>query len=87
MHHINPLEPLWPLVDIGTLVSVSLKGRIEHSGTVDDKSYDGSVVWILSSSGQRRLFHIGDGYHLMKTETAGFSSGSAAVDPLTAVVT
>lgn len=31
---------------------------------VGDRTADGDVVWIKTSLGRRRLFHMGDGYQL-----------------------
>jgi hypothetical protein len=31
---------------------------------VDDRTADGNVVWIKTSLGRRRLFHVADGFQL-----------------------
>lgn len=40
------------------------KGHERFEGIVDDFTDDGDIVWIKSSTGERRLFHVSDGYGL-----------------------
>jgi hypothetical protein len=54
----------WDDVEVGESVQLSRNGRIEYTGQVDDRTADGDVVWIRSTLGRRRLFHVGDGYQL-----------------------
>ncbi|KIS28803.1 hypothetical protein TV39_02895 [Arthrobacter sp. SPG23] len=54
----------WDDVQVGDSVQLSRNGRIEYTGQVDDRTADGDVVWIKSSLGRRRLFHVADGYQL-----------------------
>ncbi|ABK02028.1 hypothetical protein Arth_0629 [Arthrobacter sp. FB24] len=54
----------WDDVPVGDSVQLSRNGRIEYTGQVDDRTADGDVVWIKTSLGRRRLFHVGDGYEL-----------------------
>jgi hypothetical protein len=54
----------WDDVQVGDSVQLSRNGRIEYTGQVDDRSADGDVVWIKTSLGPRRLFHVADGFQL-----------------------
>jgi hypothetical protein len=54
----------WDDVQVGDSVQLSRNGRIEYTGQVDDRSADGDVVWIKTSLGRRRLFHVADGFQL-----------------------
>lgn len=56
--------PCWDDVQIGDSVQISRNGRIEYTGQVDDRTADGNVVWIKTSLGRRRLFHVADGFQL-----------------------
>ena len=56
--------PGWDDVQVGESVQLSRNGRIEFTGQVDDRTADGDVVWIKSSLGRRRLFHVEDGFQL-----------------------
>lgn len=58
----------WAGVDKGQDVILE-KGNERFAGTVDDITDDGEIVWIKSSMGERRLFHMGDGYGLLLHST------------------
>lgn len=54
----------WPEISRNDLVSVSRGGHVLYEGLVDDRSDDGTVVWILPKNGYRQLLHIDDGFQL-----------------------
>lgn len=36
-----------------------------HRGTIDERTEDGRMIWVTDGIGDRRLFHIEDGYDLL----------------------
>lgn len=56
----------WPDMRRNELVSVSRDGHVLYEGLVDDRTDDGTVVWILPKNGYRLLLHIADGFQLSK---------------------
>jgi hypothetical protein len=56
--------PCWDVVQFGDSVQIRSSGRIEYTVQVDDRTADGIVVWIKTSLGRRRLFHVADGFRL-----------------------
>ena len=59
---------IWAAVGIGALVTMTRDGRHPFVGVVDDRTTDGSVLWLISpKTGIRKLFHIGDGFTLNPT--------------------
>lgn len=59
----------WEEVQVGEPVQLSRNGRPVYAGLVDDRTADGDVVWVKTTVGGRRLFHISDGYDLLVTES------------------
>lgn len=61
----------WPDVKPPERVAVSLDGYVLYEGFVDERTEDGTVIWVQSGDGYRRLLHLTDGIHLSKLETEG----------------
>jgi hypothetical protein len=55
----------WDDVQVGDTVQMVCNGRTEYVGKVDARTSDGDVIWVHDPVGDRRLFHIHDGYALM----------------------
>ena len=54
----------WAAVGTGSHVTMAKRGHSPFVGLVDDRTADGRVLWVLSTTGVRKLFHIEDGYIL-----------------------
>lgn len=54
----------WAAVGIGTPVTLTKPEYYPFTGMVDNKTADGSVIWVISRTGLRKLFHIADGFEL-----------------------
>ncbi len=54
----------WDPVEIGDLVELRRNRRVVFRGVVDDRTGDGSIVWVTAPVGGRRLFHVADGVDL-----------------------
>ncbi|BCW74344.1 hypothetical protein [Arthrobacter sp. NicSoilB11] len=54
----------WDAVQVGDSVELRRDGHTAFSGLVDARTDDGDVVWVAAPAGDRRLFHIADGYDL-----------------------
>ncbi|WAJ32995.1 hypothetical protein OUO20_18355 [Arthrobacter sp. FX8] len=50
----------WRQYDHDELVRVSSGGQTLFEGRVDDKTEDGTIVWIIPFNGHRRLIHVED---------------------------
>lgn len=50
------------------------KGNDRIPGHIDALTEDGNIIWIISSTGERRLFHIYDGYALLPALTTSAAS-------------
>jgi L-ascorbate metabolism protein UlaG (beta-lactamase superfamily) len=61
----------WDDVEIGDAVQLSRGGRLEHAGRVDNRTADGAVVWVVSTGGHRKLFHVADGFELTVADPEG----------------
>ncbi len=59
-----PTRMHWPEMSLNDVVSVSRDGHILYEGVVEDRTDDGTVVWIRRKNGYRQLLHIDDGFHL-----------------------
>lgn len=59
----------WEEVQVGEPVQLSRNGRQVYAGLVDDRTTDGDVIWVKTTVGGRRLFHISDGYDLLAVES------------------
>ena len=55
------VDPAWHEVMTGDDVLVTLPGGHELRGTLDARTADSSVVWILVEGDGRRMLHPGDG--------------------------
>jgi hypothetical protein len=53
----------WGSLEPGQVVTLE-KGNHRITGSIDALTEDGHILWIISSTGERRLFHIDDGYAL-----------------------
>jgi hypothetical protein len=54
-------------------IEVRLNGQVVCSGTVDEVTTDGSILWIQPSNDHRRLYEKRAGYQVWATgETPGF---------------
>ena len=60
----------WDDVQIGDRVQLRRNGR-EYLGKVDNRTADGTVVWVMPDGGNRQLFHVSDGYHLTAADSEG----------------
>lgn len=55
-------RPDWTELKKGDLVWISGKGQTIVSGSIDDRTYDGDIVWILQHSTlERKMYHRSDG--------------------------
>jgi len=61
----------WDDVQVGDHVQLRRNGHLEQTGRVDNRTADGSVVWVLSDRGNRQLFHVTDGYQLTALDSEG----------------
>ena len=61
----------WKALALGDVVSLTLHGFEHYRGTVDDRTEDGGVIWVIDLIGERRLFHIDDGFDLFVTTQGG----------------
>lgn len=55
---------VWASAAIGAPVTMTKQGHHPFRGIVADRTADGTILWVLSSTGIRKLFHAGDGFHL-----------------------
>ncbi len=58
----------WASVAIGTRVTMTKGSHNPFRGTVDDRTADGTILWILSRTGIRKLFQTEDGFQLTPGE-------------------
>ena len=61
----------WDDVEIGDAVHLRRAGRLEHAGRVENRTVDGAVVWVVSTGGDRKLFHVADGFELSVADPEG----------------
>ena len=54
----------WSAAGIGTPVTLTKDDYYPFTGILDNKTAEGSVIWVLSRTGIRKLFHIADGFDL-----------------------
>ena len=71
---VNPAS-LWESLEKGDSVTMTLRGYEYHSGTVDDLTADGRIIWITDRIGDRRLFHIDDDFELTLSPTRRGTNG------------
>jgi hypothetical protein len=57
-------ESTWTSLEPGDLVALGRQGLEHYSGRVDERTADGRTIWVIDRIGDRRLFHIDDGYDL-----------------------
>lgn len=62
---------LWTSLEPGDNVLLRMHGFVHHRGTVDDRTEDGSTIWVVDRIGDRRLFHIEDEYELDLAPASG----------------
>lgn len=62
--HMFDHRRAWAAAGIGAEVSMTKHGHNPFLGVVDDRTADGIVLWVLSATGIRKLFHIEDGFTL-----------------------
>lgn len=54
---------LWMSLLEGDVITIYDSKTKICSGYVDDRTKDGTVIWVIDDIGGRRLFHIGDGFN------------------------
>jgi hypothetical protein len=64
----NPSARTFRQYDHDELVSVSSGGQALFVGRVDDKTEDGTIVWVLPLNGHRRLIHVEDDVELVRLD-------------------
>jgi hypothetical protein len=52
----------WAFLEVGQEVELLERGSRHFAGVVDALTDDLDMIWITSSTGERRLFHVADGY-------------------------
>lgn len=52
----HPLLQDWTQLTVGGAVVISERGRAGYPATIDTKTNDSTVVWVVDGSGQRRAF-------------------------------
>ena len=62
---ISDTDRIWTAA-IGSYVCLTKPGGLPQCGIVDAKTPDGSVLWVISTLGERRLFHVSDGFSLVR---------------------
>ena len=58
------VDPAWHSAQAGDRVRVAFPDGTELEGTIDVRTPDAAVVWILVEGGERRMIHPGDGLAL-----------------------
>ena len=56
---------MWTSLQRGDIVTLHRYGVRCHKGTVDERTEDGQMIWVIDGIGDRRLFHIEDDYELL----------------------
>ena len=59
---------IWKSLEPGDAVALSHGGFVYHRGTVDDRTADGQMIWVVDRIGDRRLFHIDDDFDLSEAD-------------------
>ena len=54
--------PDWSKIPIGLPVVLAGLNQVPFGGVIDAKMENGSAVWVIADSGDRRLIHRTDGY-------------------------
>lgn len=52
----------WTTLEPGQSVDLLLNGISHFRGVVDVMTENGEIVWLKGPLGERRMFHVGDGY-------------------------
>jgi hypothetical protein len=52
----------WAALEIGQELQLLENGRRQFAGRVDAVTQERDTIWLTSDSGERRLFHVTDGY-------------------------
>jgi hypothetical protein len=58
----------WACFEQGESVELALDGVVHFSGAIDTKTADDEIIWLVNSGGERRLFHVHDGYVAVSRE-------------------
>jgi hypothetical protein len=53
---------LWKSLLPGDVITILDAGTVVCSGYIEDRTENGTVIWIMEKIGGRRLFHIDDEY-------------------------
>jgi hypothetical protein len=61
---------MWTSLQRGDVVTLNRHGVRCHQGTIDERTDDGQMIWVIDGLGDRRLFHIEDDYELLITDVA-----------------
>lgn len=56
---------MWTSLQCGDIVTLHRHGVQCHKGTIDARTEDGQMIWVIDGIGDRRLFHIEDDYELL----------------------
>jgi hypothetical protein len=52
----------WATIEVGQELVLLEAGCRQFSGRVDAVTQERDVIWLTSAAGERRLFHVADGY-------------------------
>jgi hypothetical protein len=68
----------WKALRSNDRVAVYRGDQLLYKATVDEKTHDSSVIWVLPDDGTRRLLHIDDGIsiRLQRPENQEFGPAS-----------
>lgn len=53
---------VWGAIEVGQELELVEAGRRQFSGRVDAVTQERDIIWLTSAAGERRLFHVADGY-------------------------
>jgi hypothetical protein len=51
---------LWMSLRPGDIITFLKARTTVYAGFIEDRTDDGTVIWVIDSAGSRRLFHIDD---------------------------
>lgn len=52
----------WAAIEVGQELELLEGARQQFVGKVDAVTHERDIIWLTSSVGERRLFHVADGY-------------------------
>lgn len=62
----RPIDPLWHTLKTGDRLRVTFPDGIELAGTLDARTPDSTVVWVVADGSGRRMLHPGDGLAVVR---------------------